>query len=62
MSEYGFEENVDFTVMDIFVHNSLGGRQNQSDHTKERGVVKHDVIDSLGRNQELPKHRWSVDI
>lgn len=36
----------------------IGGRQNQSDHTKERGVVKHDLIDSLGRNQELPKHRW----
>ncbi|MEY9141078.1 phage anti-repressor protein [Mammaliicoccus lentus] len=32
MSDYGFEENTDYVVTDIFVHNSLGGRQYQTDH------------------------------
>lgn len=40
MSEYGFEENVDFTVMDIFVHNPLGGRQNQTDHALTLDTAK----------------------
>ncbi|MCD8905025.1 antA/AntB antirepressor family protein [Staphylococcus chromogenes] len=44
MSEYGFEEDVDFTVMDIFVHNLLGGRQNQTDHAKEKGVTIRSVL------------------
>nr|DAG43299.1 MAG TPA: antirepressor protein [Caudoviricetes sp.] len=31
MCEYGFRENVDFSVMDIFVRNPAGGPQNQKD-------------------------------
>lgn len=40
MSDYGFEENTDFVVTDIFVHNSLGGRQNQTDHALTLDTAK----------------------
>lgn len=32
MCEYGFTENVDYVVTDIFVRNSNGGKQTQTDH------------------------------
>lgn len=32
MCEYGFTENVDYKVTDIFVPNSNGGKQTQIDH------------------------------
>lgn len=32
MCEYGFTENVDYSVTDIFVHNSKGGKQGYIDH------------------------------
>lgn len=32
MCEYGFAENLDYGVTDIFVPNSNGGEQTQSDH------------------------------
>lgn len=32
MCEYGFAENVDYEVTDIFVPNSNGGKQTQIDH------------------------------
>lgn len=32
MCEYGFTENIDYAVTDIFVPNSNGGRQTQTDH------------------------------
>lgn len=32
MCEYGFTENDDYSVMDIFVHNSNGGKQSRIDH------------------------------
>lgn len=32
MCEYGFAENTDYTVTDIFVHNSKGGKQSRIDH------------------------------
>ena len=32
MCEYGFIENEDFLVEDIYVHNSKGGKQSQIDH------------------------------
>ncbi len=32
MCEYGFAENVDYSVTDIFVHNSKGGKQGYTDH------------------------------
>ena len=31
MCEYGFEENIDYSVTDIFVHNPAGGPQTQKD-------------------------------
>lgn len=32
MCEYGFTENTDYSVTDIFVHNSNGGKQSMIDH------------------------------
>ena len=32
MCGYGFIENVDYSVTDIFVHNSKGGKQSYVDH------------------------------
>lgn len=40
MSDYGFEENIDYLVTDIFVHNPLGGRQNQIDHALTLDTAK----------------------
>ncbi|HII0196628.1 TPA: phage antirepressor KilAC domain-containing protein [Staphylococcus aureus] len=40
MSDYGFEENIDYIVTDIFVHNPLGGRQNQTDHALTLDTAK----------------------
>ena len=40
MSDYGFEENIDYAVTDIFVHNPLGGRQNQTDHALTLDTAK----------------------
>lgn len=40
MSDYGFEENTDYVVTDIFVHNPLGGRQSQTDHALTLDTAK----------------------
>lgn len=40
MSDYGFEENIDYVVTDIFVRNPLGGRQNQTDHALTLDTAK----------------------
>ena len=40
MSDYGFEENIDYAVTYIFVHNPLGGRQNQTDHALTLDTAK----------------------
>ncbi|WP_147641381.1 antA/AntB antirepressor family protein, partial [Staphylococcus nepalensis] len=40
MSDYGFEENIDYVVTDIFVHNPLGGRQSQTDHALTLDTAK----------------------
>lgn len=40
MLEYGFEENIDYLVTDIFVHNSKGGRQTQIDHILRMDMAK----------------------
>ncbi len=41
MSDYGFEENIDYVVTgNIFVHNPLGGRQNQTDHALTLDTAK----------------------
>lgn len=50
MAEYGFEENVDFVVTDIFVPNSKGGRQNQTDHH-----IKLDMAKELSMIQRTEK-------
>ncbi|UAW07765.1 oxidoreductase [Psychrobacillus phage PVJ1] len=40
MKEYGFAENIDFIVTDIFVPNSNGGRRNQRDHHIKLDMAK----------------------
>ncbi len=49
MTGYGFEENVDFLVTDIFVPNSRGGRQMQIDHHIKLDMAKE--ISMLQRNE-----------
>ena len=40
MIEYGFEENRDFVVEDIFVPNSNGGKQTQKDYAITLDMAK----------------------
>lgn len=40
MTEYGFTENIDYAVTDIFVPNSNGGRQTQIDHQLTLDMAK----------------------
>lgn len=40
MSDYGFVENIDFLVTDIFVPNSNGGKQYQIDHAMKLDMAK----------------------
>lgn len=48
MIEYGFSENVDYVVADIFVHNSNGGKQSKIDHHLKIDMAKE--ISMLERN------------
>lgn len=41
MIEYGFIENTDYIVTDIFVHNSKGGKQSQVEHILTLEMAKH---------------------
>lgn len=50
MIEYGFAENTDFIVTDIFVHNSKGGKQFQADH-----VLKLDMAKEISMIQRTEK-------
>lgn len=50
MSEYGFEEKVDYGVTDIFVPNSRGGRQTQVDHVLSIDMAKE--ISMIQRNEK----------
>ena len=50
MTEYGFEENVDYGVTDIFVPNSKGGRQTQIDHVVTLDTAKE--ISMIQRNEK----------
>ena len=50
MIEYGFSENVDFVVTDIFVPNSKGGKQTQVDHHIKIDMAKE--ISMLQRNEK----------
>lgn len=40
MCEYGFTENIDYTVTDIFVHNQKGGKQGYTDHQLTISMAK----------------------
>ncbi|WP_101773923.1 phage antirepressor KilAC domain-containing protein [Peptostreptococcus faecalis] len=50
MKEYGFIENQDFIVTDIFVPNSKGGKQNQVEHILKMDMAKE--IAMLQRNEK----------
>lgn len=50
MIEYGFTENEDFIVTDIFVHNPLGGKQYQSSHILKLDMAKE--ISMIQRNEK----------
>lgn len=50
MCEYGFAENQDFVVMDIFVHHSQGGSQSKKDAAITIGMAKE--ICMLQRNEK----------
>lgn len=52
MLEYKFEENIDYLVTDIFVHNSKGGRQTQIDH-----ILKMDMAKEICMIQRTEKGR-----
>ena len=55
MCEYGFVENADFLVTDIFVHNSKGGKQSKTDHILKLDMAKE--ISMLQRNEKGKKIR-----
>lgn len=50
MSEYGFDENIDYSVTDIFVPNSNGGKQYQIDHVMTLDMAKE--ISMIQRNEK----------
>ncbi|WP_312281517.1 phage antirepressor KilAC domain-containing protein [Oscillibacter sp.] len=50
MCEYGFSENQDFSVADIFVHNSGGGPQSQKDAALSLDMAKE--LCMLQRNEK----------
>ncbi|WP_455793571.1 phage antirepressor KilAC domain-containing protein [Clostridium butyricum] len=50
MKEYGFDENVDYLVTDIFVPNSNGGKQNQINHEIKLDMAKE--IAMIQRNEK----------
>lgn len=50
MTEYGFEENTDYLVTDIFVPNPKGGRQIQIDHIMTIDMAKE--ISMIQRNNK----------
>ena len=50
MCEYGFNENADYSVTDIFVHNPNGGKQTQIDHQLTIPMAKE--IAMLQRNEK----------
>ena len=50
MAEYGFEENQDYAVTDIFVPNSNGGKQYQIDHILTIDMAKE--ISMIQRNEK----------
>lgn len=52
MIEYGFEENIDYIVMDIFVPNSNGGKQTQKEY-----ILKLDMAKEIAMIQRNDKGR-----
>ncbi|MDU5207926.1 MAG: antA/AntB antirepressor family protein [Clostridioides difficile] len=55
MIEYGFEENIDFRVEDIFVPNSNGGKQTQKDYAITLDMAKE--ISMIQRSELGKKFR-----
>ena len=54
MCEYGFTENQDFSVMDIFVHNPAGGPQSMKDANSPSIWQKKSVCSSAIRRANKP--------
>lgn len=50
MTDYGFSEDVDYVVTDIFVRNSNGGRQTQIDHAMKLDMAKE--VSMIQRNEK----------
>lgn len=50
MTEYGFNQNIDFVVTDKFVPNSNGGRQTQIDHALKLDMAKE--VSMIQRNEK----------
>lgn len=50
MTEYGFDEDKDYLVTDIFVPNSNGGKQTQIDHALKLDMAKE--ISMIQRNEK----------
>lgn len=50
MTEYGFSENADYIVTDIFVPNSLGGKQTATNH-----IIKLDMAKEIAMIQRSEK-------
>lgn len=50
MTDYGFSEDVDYVVTDIFVRNSNGGRQTQIDHAMKLDMAKE--VSMIQRNDK----------
>ena len=50
MAEYGFMENADYIVTDIFVPNSSGGKQTQANH-----IIKLDMAKEIAMIQRSEK-------
>lgn len=50
MVEYGFDENIDYVVTDIFVPNSKGGKQTHKDHYMKLDMAKE--VSMIQRNEK----------
>jgi anti-repressor protein len=62
MTEYGFTKNVDYVVMDIFVHNSKGGKQTQTNHALKLDMAKElSMIQRTDRGKQARQYFIQVD-
>lgn len=62
MCEYGFTENEDFSVTDIFVHNSNGGKQSMMDHQLSIPMAKElCMLQRTEKGKEIRRYFISVE-